>query len=341
MGILLNLLCFLSAIYKSGAISLGFLDVLYGANYGISQPDNAWAISIIPHNTIVDQGPPILIWHGLGDSYNSSSMIRLSSMLKISNPTSPVYSIHLDNNDGKDQQASLIGDAMSNVLSVCDHLENMGLAGSSSPPNAKEGVHMVGFSQGGLFLRSLVQLCDIPVKTLMTFGSPHMGFNEMPECKGQGVSKWTCQSRNNYLKSRLNSEYFQNNIIPAQYYRDKTSESSYLEYLEKNVFLKWVNGELIKDEDMWQRLTNIKKFVAVAFTQDTVLKPWKSAWFWDTEPIGNEWQEVPVKKSEGYKWDILGLKTLHDNGKLYFESVAGEHCQVEDSRLLELFKLYL
>ena len=54
---------------------------------------------------------------------------------------------------------------------ICHRLHN-------DPDFAGQAIHLVGFSQGGLLARAVVQRCpDLHVKTLFTFGTPHNGIS--------------------------------------------------------------------------------------------------------------------------------------------------------------------
>lgn len=117
---------------------------------------------------------PIVIWHGLGDNYNSSGIQNAVSLFQQIHPQSFVYNIYLDPNPSTDQQKSLFGDSIVELDFVCEQI--------SQVPELQQGFDAVGFSQGGLFLRALAERCPSAlVRTLVTFGSPHMGVMELPQ----------------------------------------------------------------------------------------------------------------------------------------------------------------
>ena len=119
---------------------------------------------------------PLVIWHGLGDNYNSSGMVDVISIFNQRYPDMFIYPVFLDAKPSKDQEKTLFGDANKEVEYVCEQL--------SSIPELKQGFDAIGFSQGGLFMRALIQRCSsVSVHNLITFGSPHMGVLELPTCK--------------------------------------------------------------------------------------------------------------------------------------------------------------
>jgi palmitoyl-protein thioesterase len=122
---------------------------------------------------------PLVLWHGMGASTDSMEAFRVPKGMYVH-----IIKINLQNEVSTgglnccgfsarqnvydpiedDIQASYFGDLLSQIDYVCDTLKN--------DPNLSNGFNAVGFSQGGLFMRVLVQRCDaINVKTLITFGS--------------------------------------------------------------------------------------------------------------------------------------------------------------------------
>lgn len=270
---------------------------------------------------------PVLLWHGMGDSYDSAGMQRMITILQESYPNSPIHSIALEESGAKDQQRGIMGDAMSDVQAVCASLKN-----SSEFDN---GVHAIGMSQGGLFLRALASTCDIKFNTLITFGSPHQGFSDMPTCDPDSWNYWICRKRNAALKAKMYTDYFQNNIIQAQYFRDNLD---YQTYLEKSAFLKWMNNDLMKDLEIWEGFTAIEKFVMVMFEKDETLVPKESAWFEELDVDGNL---VHFNETESYQFDSIGLQTMDKHGKIFFETIDNFHCQMTEDQFLEIVNRYI
>jgi len=64
------------------------------------------------------------------------------------------------------------------VANVCEELGSL--------KQLKGGFNMVGFSQGGQFLRAVIQRCGHslpPVHTLITMGGQHQGVMNTPGCR--------------------------------------------------------------------------------------------------------------------------------------------------------------
>lgn len=108
---------------------------------------------------------------------------------------------------------------------MCDQLKEV--------EGLENGFDGIGFSQGGLFLRAYAERCnDPPLKTLVTFGSPHngmlcpvhksqlltgiSGIEDLPAC---GEHDWFCKKRNQLIKSQAYTRYAQTHSVTAQYFR--------------------------------------------------------------------------------------------------------------------------
>lgn len=63
-----------------------------------------------------DNNPtPLVIWHGMGDNYDSEGMQKTANIVQKVKPGTIVYSIRLDNDSSNDAQASLVGQVSNQV----------------------------------------------------------------------------------------------------------------------------------------------------------------------------------------------------------------------------------
>ncbi|CBX99071.1 hypothetical protein LEMA_P083100.1 [Plenodomus lingam JN3] len=204
--------------------------------------------------------------------------------------------------------------------------------------SAAPGLNALGFSQGGQFLRALVQRCGdrVRVRNLVTFGSQHNGIAKYQVC---GSSDWLCKSYIALLKSNTWSAWVQSHLVPAQYFKavdERTGEPTE-EYLENSNFLADVNNERAsKNEAYARRLAGLDHFVMYVFENDTTVIPKESGWFAYTNVTDG--RVTGVREREIYKEDWIGLKKLDERGGLHFESTEGEHMQLSDEVLVDVFK---
>ncbi|GEQ70894.1 hypothetical protein JCM33374_g4574 [Metschnikowia sp. JCM 33374] len=274
-------------------------------------------------------GPPaIVLWHGLGDNYNSGGMKHAAELISQLLPDTFVHSVYVDEDPSTDERRSLFGNANSELELVCSQLSNM--------TELKDGFGAIGFSQGGLFLRALVQRCpEIAVSTLVTFGSPHMGVSELPIC--QPPDDWACKQRNSLLKRQVWQDSVQRTVVPAQYFRDT---AQYDKYLKHSSFLADLNNERVAttDPEAKRRFENLQKLVLVQFDLDTTLVPKESAFFQERHALTGA--IVPMSETRAFKENLFGLRTLHEADKIEYHTIEANHMQFSDDFLTEIVTKY-
>lgn len=272
---------------------------------------------------------PIVIWHGLGDNYNTTSMHRIEKLIKQHAPNTFVYSVYIDKDPSGDEQKSIFGDANSELEIACNELLQV--------MQLKDGFTGIGFSQGGLFMRALIEKCpSASVTKLITFGSPHMGVLELPLCEKD--NDWLCKRKNAMLKRQVWLPLVQKRVIPAQYFRDPARYSAYLEHSN---FLAAMNNERPEsfDPEAKRRFSQLKKLLLVQFTQDTTLIPKESAFFQEISPETGE--IVPFDRTKMYEDDLIGLRQLHEEHKVEFYNVDDRHMRFLDEFFLSILKAVL
>ncbi|VEU21364.1 DEKNAAC102350 [Brettanomyces naardenensis] len=259
----------------------------------------------------------------MGDTYNSEFMQWVNRTLDSYIPGIETYSVRVEEDGREDQEASIVGDAMTEVLGVCDQLRNIS--------QLNEGFNAIGFSQGGLFLRSAMEVCGLPIHNLITYGSPHNGFVDLPVCKD-----WLCRKRNKFLKQHLYDSKVQDSLIQAQYFRDVYN---YDDYIEKSIFLKFVNNEFIANRTYAENLSKLNKLAMVMFTKDVTVVPKESAWYYDIDPDTD--RTTSFTETMGYKDDLIGMKTLHKQGRIDFLQIENAHMQIDEDDLALIAGRYL
>ncbi|KAJ2907930.1 hypothetical protein GGI21_003393, partial [Coemansia aciculifera] len=181
---------------------------------------------------------PVVVWHGMGDTCcDNTTMGVVTGIIQDELPGVFVHSVQLGASVGADRNAGFFGNINTQIDAVCTSLSAM--------EELQDGVNLMGFSQGGLFLRALVQRCpSIQAKVLVTFGSPHGGVARIPECASS--SDTLCQWMRKLASRGVYSWYIRDHVIQAQYFKDPERIDQYLEY---NIFLPDINGELEEEEE--------------------------------------------------------------------------------------------
>lgn len=272
---------------------------------------------------------PLVIWHGLGDTYDSAGIKRAGDLARKVYPGTFVHSVYLDQESDGDRSATFFGQVDEQIATVCSQL--------SAIPELSSGFNAIGFSQGGQFLRGYVQRCNTPpVKTLITFGSQHNGIADfLPECK---PADFVCRTASSALHSSKWTPWVQNRVVPAQYFRDPEDLDAYLEH---SAFLADINNERPgkRNRTYADNLASLERFVMLMFEDDTTVVPKESAWFAEFNRTTGE--RTLVEDRELYKQDWIGLKELGDRKRLEFLTTPGRHMELSDELLTDLFKKYL
>ncbi|KAL6754909.1 palmitoyl protein thioesterase [Haematococcus lacustris] len=242
-----------------------------------------------------------------------------------------VHSIATGSTAAADVWSSYFGSVNDQVAGVCDELR--------STPELAGGYNAVGFSQGGQFLRAVVQRCQHTgptAHTLVTLGAQHQGVTNVPGCNTVPANLSGVQSLGSALLTRTGCETMQtvlgqgaylpwvrDYVVQAQYFKDPFRLDTYLAY---NPFLPDINNELPAPRKKVQyasNLASLARLVLFRFAQDSTVVPRDSAWF--STLRGSEL--VELRGSPLYQEDWIGLRALDESGRLELVEAPGAHMQ--------------
>ncbi|KAL2912038.1 hypothetical protein HK105_208467 [Polyrhizophydium stewartii] len=270
----------------------------------------------------------------MGDSCHSEgSMGRLQSLLEETLPGVEVLSVCIGATESQDRSASYFDSISRQVEVACEQLR--------AEPSLAAGFNAVGISQGGLFLRGLVQRCDgLPMRTLLAFGSPQAGVADVPGCVDEDASATAssdCALMRSLIRQGVYWSWIQNRIVQAQYFKrwDRIDQ-----YLASSAFLADINNE--RDDDIKpeyaKRIAQLERLVLVRFENDTMVVPRDTPWFsfFDDQGVVRPLREQPI-----YTQDRIGLRALDEAHKLDFVSLPGNHVKITDEEFTELAQKYL
>ncbi|KAJ7304356.1 hypothetical protein JRQ81_011907 [Phrynocephalus forsythii] len=261
-------------------------------------------------------GPvPLVIWHGMGDSCcNPESMGYIKKLVEKKIPGIYVLSLKIGRTVIEDMENSFFLNVNDQVAFVCDKL--------AKDPQLQGGYNAMGFSQGGQFLRAVVQRCPSPpMINLISVGGQHQGVYGFPRCPGE--SSHLCDWIRKMLDIGAYAKPIQQRLVQAQYWHDPLNEE---EYRKNSVFLADINQERCINKTYKTNLMSLKKFVMVRFLKDSMVDPPASEWF-GYYRSGQAKETIPLNETALYKEDRLGLKEMDQGGKLVFLGAAGDHLQ--------------
>ncbi|KAM6173264.1 palmitoyl-protein thioesterase 1 [Erethizon dorsatum] len=261
---------------------------------------------------------PLVIWHGMGDSCcNPFSMGAIKKMVEEKIPGIYVLSLEIGKNIKEDMENSFFLNVNSQVRTVCQILAN--------DPKLQQGYNAMGFSQGGQFLRAVVQRCPSPpMISLITFGAQHQGIFGFPRCPGE--SSHICDFIRKTLNTAAYSKVVQEGLVQAEYWHDPINEDVYRKH---SIFLADINQERSVNESYKKNLMALKKFVMVKFLNDSIVDPVSSEWF-GFYRSGQGKETIPLQETTLYTEDRLGLKEMDKAGKLVFLATEGDHLQLSN-----------
>jgi palmitoyl-protein thioesterase len=272
---------------------------------------------------------PLVIWHGLGDSFENDGLKSVANLVNLTVPGTYTYLIHIGEDGSADRQSTFFGNLTDQVALVC------GTLASHPALNKSTAINALGFSQGGQFLRAYIERCNNPpVHNLVTFGSQHNGISQFQSCK---TGDWVCLAAEALLKSGTWTSFVQNQLVPAQYFRDPEDLDNYLEHSN---FLADVNNERPKKNALYKKnLANLNKFAMYMFEKDEAAIPKESGWFAEVNTTSGKVTKLQDRKI--YKEDWLGLKELDEKGALDFNLVKNAgHMNLDKDVLVKAFKTY-
>jgi palmitoyl-protein thioesterase len=268
---------------------------------------------------------PVVIWHGMGDSCcDPGSIGAVAEDLRRSEPGLFVHSIATGPSLAADISSTYFGNVNDQIARVCDELATL-----PAILAANGRFVAVGFSQGGQFLRAVMQRCGdrggLRPHTLVTMGAQHQGVMELPGCSA-ATPTWMCAAVERALDAGAYVPWVQHHIVQAQYWKDPDDLEA---YYERSGFLADINAEAAGgDAALYSRyrrnLVALERLVLVQFDADETVVPRESSHFgfYDGEKV------VPLRDSDLYrKEDRLGLRELDESGRLVLAHAPGFHMQ--------------
>ena len=105
--------------------------------------------------------------------------------------------------------------------------------------------------------------------------------------------------------------------------------------MENSEFIAEINNENNTDNAYAENLSQLENFVMVMFDEDRMVEPKESQHFEFYYP-GSDGVIQPLRQSDIYTEDRIGLKALDEAGKLVFLNIPGaDHLQFTEEWLIE------
>ena len=285
----------------------------------------------------------VVLIHGMGDTCcNPSSLGAIEEAVKkaTTTTTTKVMSIRFGTSEASDFISGFLGNAFRLVHDYgCEQIVR-----EARKEEGSETI-LLGFSQGGVFARAMVELCgdEANVKKLITFGAPHAGVWKFPGCDRMASTasrKW-CEYSRKIASKAAYSKMWKSKSVQASYFRDVSDKERFETYERSGSLLSVINGEEFFDDANTttksvarqndeqrrrrrrrrERMCNLDLFAMFSFEKDKVVVPKDSAVFSDAPSIPFEYTEekaselLNVRETKFYLNEEDGLCLRELDGK--------------------------
>ena len=253
---------------------------------------------------------PVVLMHGLNQDHGS-----LRQLVRWLGEALP--GVHVRNLEvGAGRLDSYFGDLNEQVSAVCDAL--------AAAPTLRGGFNAIGVNQGALLLRAYIQRCNTPpVHAYISLGGPHCGVVSVPhphDPLGDALLRNGAFGRS--ASAAGPTIEAQRLLTVAQYWRDPFRLD---DYRNGSAFLADLNNERPrKNGDYRRQLLRLGHLVLLMFDDDDLVAPRESALFSCLAPRSTQ-RLIPLHQSELFEEDWLGLRELHESGRLHLLRKPGRH----------------
>lgn len=242
---------------------------------------------------------PVVIIHGVLDV--ASSMDFLASYIRKAHPGTEVHVL-------------AAYDGYESLRPLWQQVQKFGQLLSAIMNKSSDGIHLVGYSQGGLIARGVLSTQQHNIHSMISLSSPQMG--------QYGDTDYIHILFPNYVKANLYKFFYSRlgqKVSIGNFWRDPHHMDLYRNY---SAYLAVLNNETSNplSNEFKQNFVLLKQLVLIGGQDDGVITPWQSSHFGFYD--ANE-QIVEFKNQSIYQLDSFGLQTLFKRGCLLTHSVAG------------------
>ncbi|XP_041970506.1 lysosomal thioesterase PPT2 homolog [Aricia agestis] len=243
---------------------------------------------------------PVVLIHGI--MTGSGSMEMISRRIQEKHPGTKVYNVN------RFESWSSLETMWHQVLEIGNDVANI----SSQHP---EGINLIGYSQGGLVARGIVQTFpNVSVSTFISLSSPQAGQYGAGflHIVFPGLVKDTAYE---LFYSRVGQH-----TSVGNYWKDPYHQTLYEQY---NVYLPYINNHIksVQSENFKSNILRLKRLVLIGGPDDQVITPWQSSQFGYYDK--NNETVIEMRDQDIYTEDRIGLKSLDQSGRLHLVTVPG------------------
>ncbi|XP_026737931.1 lysosomal thioesterase PPT2 homolog [Trichoplusia ni] len=242
---------------------------------------------------------PVVLIHGVMTGAASMEMIKFR--IEEKHPGTIVYNVN------RFESWSSLETMWHQVLEIGMDVANI----SASHP---EGINLIGYSQGGLIARGIVETFpNVSVSTFISLSSPQAGQY------GAGFLHLVFPGLVKDTVYELFYSRVGQHTSVGNYWNDPYHQTLYETY---SVYLPYINNHITsaKSDDFKNNFLKLKRLVLIGGPDDNVITPWQSSQFGYYD--ANE-TVIEMKGQNIYQEDRIGLRALDLSGRLHLVTVPG------------------
>ncbi|XP_026324496.1 lysosomal thioesterase PPT2 homolog [Hyposmocoma kahamanoa] len=255
----------------------------------------ALAICVVPSFTY----KPVVLIHGI--MTGSGTMEMIGHRIKEKHPGTIIYNVN------RFEGWSSLETMWHQVLEIGNDVANY----SSLHP---EGINVIGYSQGGLVARGIVQTFpNISIDTFISLSSPQAGQY------GAGFLHLVFPGLVKDTAFELFYSRVGQHTSVGNYWNDPYHQNLYETY---SVYLPYINNHVssAKSTDFKSNLLRLQRLVLIGGPDDNVITPWQSSQFGYYDSKENV---IEMRSQDIYLEDRIGLRELDESGRLQLVTVSG------------------
>jgi len=204
----------------------------------------------------------------------------------------------------------------------------------------QNGFNMICHSQGGLIGRAYIERYNNPpVYNFVSWASPHQGVYGVPSlnvyCPDDDCP-WLDYLMDALLDGAWVEQGFQELLTFAAYWKDPFN---YEQYIDSSIFLADINNERSINETYRKNFMSLNSVLLEYSEVDDIVIPAQSPW-WYFYSNNSDSQLTPFNESLTYLDDLIGLKTMNNQGKLQFVGVPCAHPDIPQPDCKKWYDLY-
>ena len=247
---------------------------------------------------------PVVLMHGITSS--AAAMEDIADWLRMTYPG--IYVVSIEIGDGKEDSIFMPLDEQVEIF--CQTV--------LADLHLRQGFNMLGYSQGSIVARGGLERCSLPVYNFITLSGIHQGvfgvpyLLQLPEQIRHLVTKYAYETP------------VQDAVSVANYWRDPGQLERYDSSCH---FLPDINNERgVPNEIYRANMLALNAFVMTDSDIDEIITPIQSGLFMGYAP--NSLEVETWNKSRQFTEDLIGLRTLWEQGKLYTFTAHVRHQDV-------------